>query len=202
LQPRGDQERSTFTFSLFPFTLYSLYPSCLLTTEWIDVLDEHGAETGIVKDKRDVHRDGDWHRAAHLWIACGDRVLLQRRALVKDAWPGLWDISVAGHVNAGERTIDAAMRETAEELGLRVTASDLEFLGQVRYRCVVREGFIENEVHEVHLLRRDVDVASLVLDPAEVAEVRWVPLRDLERYERVPHEEATRLLLAAMGVAA
>ena len=182
-----------------PFSL-CLLPFALLI-EWIDVLDEDGAATGAVKDKREVHRDGDWHRAAHLWIGFGDRVLLQRRALVKDAWPGLWDISVAGHVNAGERTIDAAIREAHEELGLRIAAADLEFLGEVRYQIIVREGFIENEIHEVYLLRRDVAVDGLTLDPAEVVEVRWVPLRDLQRYERVPHEEATRLLLAALGAA-
>ena len=167
-------------------------------TEWIDVLDEDGAPTGTVKDKREVHRDGDWHRAAHLWIAYGDRVLLQRRALAKDAWPGLWEILVAGHVGAGESTIDAAVREAEEELGLRIATVDLEFLGEVRYQIVVREGFIENEVHEVYLLRRDVDPGALTLDPAEVAEVRWVPLSDLERYERVPHEAATALLVAAL----
>jgi len=36
--------------------------------ELIDVLDDHGQPTGIIKPKPDVHRDGDWHRCAHVWI--------------------------------------------------------------------------------------------------------------------------------------
>lgn len=166
--------------------------------ELLDILTPDGAPTGTVKEKRAVHRDGDWHRAAHVWIAHEDRVLLQRRAPVKESWPGRWDISVAGHVNAGESAIDAAIRETGEELGLRVSAEDLVELGIMRYQCVVAEDFIENEYHHAYLLRRNPDVRSLTLDPLEVAEVRWVRIADLDQYELVPHEESYALLFAAL----
>jgi isopentenyldiphosphate isomerase len=162
--------------------------------ELFDVLSADGLLTGIVKDRDAVHRDGDWHRCGHVWIASGDRVLLQRRALVKESWPGLWDISVAGHVHAGESSIDAAIREAHEELGLDIAASDLHFLEMLRYQVVLRPGYVENELHDVYLLRRDVDLASLTLDPLEVAEVRWVALDDLTRYELVPHEDEYALL--------
>ncbi len=46
-----------------------------------------------------LRRAGDWHRAAHVWVFCPStrELLLQQRALGKDSWPGLWDISAAGH---------------------------------------------------------------------------------------------------------
>ena len=164
-------------------------------TELIDVLTADGAFTGIVKPKPDVHRDGDWHRSAHVWIVASDgRVLLQRRALVKETWPGLWDVSVAGHVAAGESSIDAAIRETFEEIGLTVASEELIPIGALTYRCALRDGYVENEFHDVYLLRRDLDLASLALDPLEVAEVAFVRLEDLERYERVPHKEEYSLL--------
>lgn len=163
--------------------------------ELLDVLTPDGTLTGIVKSKHDVHRDGDWHRAAHLWIVATDgRVLLQRRALVKHTWPGLWDISVAGHVAAGERAIDAAIREAREELGLAILSEELHFIGTIPYHVVLRDDYTENEIEEVFLLRRDLDPATLTLDPAEVAEVTWVHLDELELYERVPHEEEYALL--------
>ena len=167
-------------------------------TELVDVLDPSGAPTGIVKEKREVHRTGDWHRAAHVWVAHEDRVLLQRRALVKESWPGLWDISVAGHVSAGETPIAAGIREAHEELGLVIAATDLVHLGTLRYECVLRPDFIEHEFHDVYLLRRDVDPSALTLDPAEVAEVRWVALRDLPSYELVPHDDEYTLLRDAI----
>jgi isopentenyl-diphosphate Delta-isomerase len=167
--------------------------------ELIDVLTPEGTPAGIVKPKPDVHRDGDWHRCAHIWIVASDgRVLLQRRAAVKENWPDLWDISVAGHVSAGESAADAAVRETYEELGLVIAPEELIHIGTLRYSTQLRDDYIENEFHEVHLVRRDVDLSSLTLDPLEVAEVELVRLDDLDRYERVPHEEEYALLLTAV----
>lgn len=61
--------------------------------------------------RRDVHRDGDYHRAVHIWIYIEStrELLLQQRGHPKDAMCGNWDISSAGHVSAGESSIDAAM---------------------------------------------------------------------------------------------
>lgn len=167
--------------------------------EQIDVLDSDGRPTGIVKPKPDVHRDGDWHRCAHVWIVGSDgRLLLQKRAHEKENWPDLWDISVAGHVSAGESATQSAIRETEEELGLRITPDELEHIGTLRYSTQLREDYTENEFHEVHMLRRDVALSSLTLDGREVAEVRWVAFAELEEYERVPHEEEYALLQAAL----
>lgn len=167
--------------------------------EFIDVLTPDGAATGIVKSKRDVHRDGDWHRSAHIWIVVPDgRLVLQRRALAKESWPGLWDISVAGHIASGEGSREAAVREAAEELGIAIDPQELEFLGTLPYHCALRDGYVENELHDVFLLRRPVDLATLTLDPAEVAEVALVRFEDLERYERVPHKEEYALLASVL----
>jgi isopentenyl-diphosphate delta-isomerase type 1 len=167
-------------------------------SELIDVLSRDGVPIAL-KEKRQVHRDGDWHRAAHVWIVDGANVLLQRRAAVKESWPDFWDISVAGHVSAGERPIEAAVRETREELGLVVDPVALRHLGTLRYHYALREDFIENELHDVYLLRQAVDVQSLTLDPLEVAEVRWVRHEQLGRYKLVPHDEEYDLLARALN---
>jgi isopentenyl-diphosphate delta-isomerase type 1 len=168
--------------------------------ELIDILTPDGHPTGLTKPKSDAHRDGDWHRAAQLWIVDGDgRVLLQRRAEVKESWPGMWDVSVAGHVNAGESARDAAVREAFEELGLRFAADELTQLGTLRYQAVLNGGtYIENEIHEVFFVRRDIETAAFELDPAEVAEVAFVAPGELERYELVPHPESYALLQAML----
>lgn len=171
-------------------------------TEYVDVLSEAGIPTGITKPKSAVHRDGDWHLAAHVWIVTPEgRLLLQRRALVKESWPGMWDISVAGHVSAGESAAEAVLREAREELGLVLSAAELTYLGRLRYQAVVNGGaYIENEYHEVYLARRDLDVATLTLDPLEVAEVRLVLPEEIARFEVVPHPEEYGLLFRAVGV--
>jgi 8-oxo-dGTP pyrophosphatase MutT (NUDIX family) len=56
-----------------------------------------------------------WHRTND-----GVKVLLQKRALTKKTSPGFYHISAAGHINVDEAPIDAALRETKEELGLTI----------------------------------------------------------------------------------
>jgi isopentenyl-diphosphate delta-isomerase len=164
--------------------------------ELLDVLTPDGLPTGRTKAKPDVHRDGDWHRAAHVWLVTPDqRVLLQRRAATKENWPNLWDVSVAGHISAGETAIDAAVREVQEELGLTLTPQDLTHLGTLRWHAVLNDGaYIENEFHEVFVVTVALDVDALVLDPTEVAEVVIVQPEEIERYEVVPHDDEYALL--------
>ena len=62
--------------------------------------------TGERKLKSEVHRDGDWHRSSHVWLLSPEgRLLLQRRSEAKVTWPGLWDVSAAGHISAGESAV-------------------------------------------------------------------------------------------------
>ncbi len=170
--------------------------------ELLDILHPDGSPTGKTKPKAEVHRDGDWHLAAHVWISNGKGdLLLQRRALVKENDPGLWDISVAGHVSAGESARVSAVREVQEEIGLEITEEELTFLFRLREPRVLLEGrYIDNEWHEVFLLKKDVDTRELVLQESEVAAVAWVPVAELEervakrKKDLVPHWEEYSLL--------
>ena len=170
-------------------------------TEWIDVLSAKGTKTGATKPKPDVHRDGDWHRAAHLWIVTPDRrVLLQRRSRAKENWPGLWDVSVAGHLSAGETAAEAAVREAREEIGLEVDPSALRLLGTLQQSAVLNSGaYLDNELHDIFLLERDVDPIELTLQQSEVDAVMLVPLDRLAaQQDLVPHEGEYALLMAAL----
>src|SRR5437867_10874558 len=105
--------------------------------ELIDVLTADGKPTGVRKPKNQIHRDGDWHRAAHVWIISPDGRFLLLRSLRKENNPGLWDVSAAGHLSAGESAVEAAMRETFEEIGLALTREDLRFVTTLPQSCVL-----------------------------------------------------------------
>jgi len=97
--------------------------------EFVDVLTEEGEQTGEICYKTKAHQLGLWHASAQVWFVTSDNeVLLQKRALNKDTYPGLWDISVAGHLSAGDTPKQAAVREIKEEIGLQIEESQLCFL--------------------------------------------------------------------------
>src|SRR5690606_28965811 len=70
------------------------------------------------------------HRSVHVLVIhpADGTLLLQKRSLTKDTNPGLWDISVGGHVTFAQSYEEAVVRETREELGVAVTLNDLEYL--------------------------------------------------------------------------
>lgn len=170
--------------------------------ELFDVLEESGRPTGRSKPRQEVHRDGDWHRSVHVWILNSQNgLLLQRRSLNKDTNPGLWDVSAAGHLSAGETSLETAVKEVGEELGLAISPDDLEFLFTISTPCPYPElKVIDNEIQDVYLLRRDVPLSQLVPQQEEVAELKYVPvtnLRDLLSLEPsvfVSHPEEYRCL--------
>ncbi len=157
--------------------------------EPFDLCDRDGALLGSVKSRREVHRDGDWHRALHLWVILRGgrepRVVLQRRSLAKDTHPGLVDVSVAGHLRSGE-TEREALREAEEEIGLTVSLGETVLIGHRRIEKVVPGG-VDREVQTVLATVSDREFATLRPHLEEVAALYAPSLADalaLESGER------------------
>ncbi|MGL4281350.1 MAG: isopentenyl-diphosphate Delta-isomerase [Albidovulum sp.] len=129
-------------------------------------------------DKLQAHRDGLRHKAVSVFLHAGDRILLQRRALGKYHTPGLWANTCCTHPHWDETPADCAERRLAEELGIRGVTP--RAAGQVEYRAEVGRGMIEHEVVDIFIAEVSPDLA-LAPDPAEVMEVRWMPLPALLR---------------------
>ena len=135
--------------------------------ELFDLYDAEGHALGRAKARDDVHRDGDWHRSAHIWIYTSEgRLLFQRRAPDKDTWPVRLDASVGGHYRAGEG-LPGVVREAHEELGVAVDPHELVPLG-VRRVVSLEPGVIDREIQDIYLLRRDLPLTAYQPDPNEI----------------------------------
>lgn len=150
--------------------------------ELFDILNPDGTKTGIVRERNIVHREGSLHGTAHIWIVrendkSGYDVLLQKRSQIKDSHPGCYDISSAGHMDAGEDWLEGAKREMGEELGIYAEDSDFEF---VRFRTGYYEGvfggkpFRNHEISALYVYRRPVCIENLKLQEQEVESMRWM----------------------------
>ena len=145
--------------------------------EWVDILDTKGNPTGRTALKSEAHKMGWHHPTVHIWCYSKDkRVLLQRRGAAKRTFPKLWDVSVAGHVAAGESPITAALREVREEIGLTVLEEQLEKLGV--FECIQHHdnGIVDAEFHHTFLLHLDPDETDLTPQVEEVDLLQWFAL--------------------------
>jgi len=150
--------------------------------EMVDVLDAGGGRTGRVVPKAEAHRFGLPHRCAHVWISTPEghpRLYVQRRASGKETWPDRLDVTAAGHLMSGEESVEGALRELEEELGLVAEPGDLIPLGTRRVEKEIPVG-LDNEFQDVFLLVRAVDIAALRLQTEEVAAVLALSLDDVE----------------------
>ena len=144
--------------------------------EYFDVLDENGNKTGQQKLRDEVHRDGDWHRAVHIWIINNNNeILLQRRSPNKDSNPNMLDVSCAGHLSAGDDSLGGSVRELKEELDLDVNPSDLQFIKTIKRSSRYTETFINNEFDDIYILRTDKTADDMKRQVEEVSEIFFVP---------------------------
>ena len=149
--------------------------------EYLDILDENGNKTNITKKRTEVHRDGDWHKAVHIWIINenGD-ILLQRRASNRD-YPNMLDISCAGHLSAGDDSTTGALRELKEELSLEIDPHELKYITTLKRSPKDRDGFVDNEFDDLYLLRTNKKIEDLTYQKEEISEILFVPYKEFKK---------------------
>lgn len=144
--------------------------------ELIDIVTQDGKPTGQIATKQEIHTQGHYHNTAHVWLyTSSGEVLLAQRSYSKSICPGLWDVSVAGHVDAGERIEQAAVREVWEEIGLQLSETDLEKIGVFECFQSYDNGIQDNEFHHTYMAQLKVDLDRLTPHPQEVEALKLVP---------------------------
>lgn len=174
----------------------------MIKLEYFDVINPDGSQAGYSLSRDAVHKQGLCHRTVHIWILnSNNQLLIQKRSLQKELYPGLWDISCAGHLSRGDDSYSGAIRELKEELGISVLSSELQFIFTVTQHYISPDSlFIDNELTDVFLLRKDVSINSLNIDRTEVSDVKFVSIDELKKLTMekslllAPHEEEYLLL--------
>lgn len=165
-----------------------------MADELIDILTVSGSFKGEVNLKSEAHKKGLWHASAQIWLYTPNgEILIQKRAINKDTYPGLWDISVAGHLSAGDSPISAALREIEEEVGLVISAEALHFLKTIKNSKSPTNSIIDNEFNHLFICCTPIIIKQLKLQVEEVAEAKLMEIADFKKllennyHEFVPH---------------
>ena len=154
--------------------------------ELIDILTPDGKPTGKTALKSEAHTNGWFHATVHIWLFTKDeKILLQKRAMTKKVFPGLWDISVAGHIAAGEGILEAAKREVFEEIGLEIQEDELIKIGTRIHQVSHANGIQDNEHHHVFIAELKVPIERLSIQKEEVDDVQLFDLAVLKNTKNI-----------------
>ena len=96
----------------------------------------------------------------------------------------MWDISVTGHLSAGQDSLTAATREISEEvsvsLGYSVEVKDFRFMFSFRKQEEVSENHYYKQFYDFFILRQaGLTAENIRFQESEVQAIRFVTISEL-----------------------
>lgn len=172
--------------------------------EIVKVFNEQHEQIGTAT-RAEVHEKGLWHETFHCWLVNEDYIYFQIRSAQKKDYPGLLDITAAGHLLAAE-TVESGIREVKEELGLDIHVHEVVKMGMTSC-SIVSENMIDNEFCHVftYPFKHDWDLFELQyeevsgvvrakLDEAEAFFLGETATLNIEGYEYFPDGKRVKIV--------
>lgn len=116
--------------------------------------------------------ENGFHLVVHVWIknSVGQYLMTQRSAR-KATFPLMWEC-VGGSVLQGESSIDSAIRETAEEVGMQFSPEEGMLLSTKTRKTI--DGKRYNDIVDVWLFHYDGEIPLQDATTDEVEQARWM----------------------------
>lgn len=135
-----------------------------------DLYDSNKRKLGKQIERGMVLESGEYHLAADIWVINkNNKILATQRHPEKD-FALLWECS-GGAVNAGESSIEGALRELSEETGLRPNLDEFKYIGT--YIGV-------DYILDTYLVNMTVEIENLILQKEEVVSAKLVSPQEFE----------------------
>lgn len=130
-----------------------------------DIYDKNRNLTGRTMERGSKFGKDDFHLVIHVCIFNSkNEMIIQQRQPWKEGWPNMWDITVGGSALSGETSMEAAERETFEEIGYKIDLSSERPFFTINFEV----GF-----DDYYLVEREIDIKDLILQYEEVQSVKW-----------------------------
>jgi 8-oxo-dGTP diphosphatase len=134
--------------------------------EMWDLYNDKREKTGKVLIRCLPVPKGLYHLTVSAWIvnSQGQYLLSQRHP--QKTYPLCWECT-GGSVLAGEDSLNGAMREVREELGIMLNPFKAEMIYHTRREMV-------QDFYDVWLFHADIDISEIKVQETEVVGVQWV----------------------------
>ena len=148
----------------------SIYELVNKMEEYWDIYDKNRVFQNRTIRRGDTLADGEYYVCCEIWFqnSQGEMLITQRNPNLKAG--GLWEFS-GGGVLAGETTLQAAVREVKEEIGVDIAANEFTLIHTFCQR---------NYFMDVYLVQKELEIGSIVLCKDETINAKWVSKKELQ----------------------
>lgn len=131
--------------------------------EYWDVYDKKGKWKRRVIKKGERLKNNEYHIIVEGWILRDDgNFIIQRRALDKKSFSGMWYCSAGGSVISRETPKEGMVREFKEELGIDISEDELSL------KRIITE---RNTIFYIYLVCKNISLDEITLQEEEVMDV-------------------------------
>jgi isopentenyldiphosphate isomerase len=144
--------------------------------EIFDLYDENFNLLDKKMERGGTNNDGEYHLVAHIWIKNSKgEYLVQQRNKLSDKIPYQW-AATGGAATTGDSSLEAAQRETYEELGINIPLEKFQLLN----RYYVKDE-IANFITDQYLIKEDILLSDIKIDTVEVKDVAYKTMKEIKQ---------------------
>ena len=143
--------------------------------EIFELFDRQGNKLNKQMERGSKIQNGEYHKVVHIWIKDSNGMyLVQQRNKSTDRYPYQW-APTAGAVLTGEEPIDAAIRETKEEIGVILDETELKHL-----KTMFVDHPKSSYIIDLFIVKKNIKPDGLIYDETEVKAVSLMNLKQIE----------------------
>ena len=139
--------------------------------EYWDLYDSERKPLGRTHLRGDKFEDGEFYVCCEIWVMNSEGCFLTTKRHPDKKAGNQWEFTGGGTL-AGETTVQSAVRELSEETGISVSENELTLLTTYAHK---------NYFQDIFLLKKDVDLKDIVLQPDEAVDVKWASDEEIQR---------------------
>ena len=128
-----------------------------------DLYDAERKPLGRTHVRGEEFAEGEYYVCCEIWVINSEGKFLTTKRHPDKKAGNQWEF-VGGGTFAGETTLQSAVRELQEETGIKAEEQDLKFLSTYAHN---------NYFMDIYVLKSDVEIGSIVLQPEEAIDVKW-----------------------------
>ncbi len=142
-----------------------------------ELLDASGQKTGETLKRGDPIPKGRYHLVGAAWIQnSAGQFLVSQRHPNKNNYPYFWECT-GGSALSGENSLNGAIREVKEELGIQLSPQGAQMIYRTR-----RDDL--QDFYEAWLFHMDFPSERLVLQETEVIDAKWISDEELREMHK------------------